>query len=351
MADEITLERQLAKELGRAHCVLSGRGTTALWLALRAILRRDGPGEVILPDLLCTTALDGVLLAGFRPVFGDVIPGRFTLSANSVAQLVTSRTRAVVLVHLFGHVADVDLIRQAAPGTPIIEDAVQGIGGFYGDKPVGSLGDLSFISFDQNKMIGGRGGGLLFDDDSLVDGIEADVRRFPDLPALRLDGLDSLLPPSAAAAYAFQLRTAFAPVLLRRFDSSTANLNRILADWSTLPARVEERNAKAHWLQTHLSGVPLELPELRQGDAIWRYTITAPTVAYTRRIMHGLQQAGLSGSGLYYPLSQLFGQPAGAGRLTNRLVNLWVDEATNGDTLRRTVDVIKAVPWLPAMPG
>jgi len=54
---------------------------------------------------------------------------------------------------------------------------------------------------------------------------------------------------------------------------------------------------------------------------------------------------------LYYPLSQLFGQQTGADRLTNRLVNLWVDEATDRDTLRRMADVIMAVPWSQALPG
>jgi dTDP-4-amino-4,6-dideoxygalactose transaminase len=209
---------------------------------------------------------------------------------------------------------------------------------------------MSFISFDHNKMIGGRGGALLWDDDSLVDAIEADVHSLPDRPELRLASLASLLPPAAAAAYAYQL-CASAPALLRGFDSSVANLDRILAAWSTLGARVEERNTKAHWLQTRLSGLPLVLPEIREGDAIWRYTVTAPTVAFARRMMRGLQLAGLSGSGLYYPLSRFFGQQGGAGRLANRLVNLWVDEVTDGDALRRTADVITALPWQRAFPA
>lgn len=345
MTADRALENLFAQASGRSHAVLCGRGTTALWLALRALGQRDGSGEVILPDLLCSTALDGVLLAGFTPVFADVQPGRFTLSPGSVTRLVTPRTRAILVAHLFGHVADVDMIRAAAPGVPIIEDAVQGIGGHYNGKPTGSLGDLSFISFDPYKMIGGRGGALLFDDDSLRDGIDADLRRLPDLPDLSPEALNTLLPPAAAAAYASQLRSTFAPDLLRRFDSSPANRDRILADWATLEARVESRNAKAAWLQNSLSGLPLELPDLRDGDAIWRYTVTAPTVALARRIMHGLQHAGLSGSDLYYPLSQLFGRTTNAAALTNRLVNLWVDESTGSDALSRIVDVIFAVPW------
>ncbi len=289
------LKIQLQAVLGPSYVLLCGRGTTALWLALRAILRRDGPGDVIIPDLLCSTALEGVLLAGFRPVFAGVDPDRFTLSADSVAQLLTPRTRAVVVVHLFGHIADIDAIRQAAPGVPLIEDAVQGLGGTFQGTPVGSLGDLSFVSFDPYKMIGGRGGALLWKDDSLTPGIEADLSRLPDIPDLSLHALDSLLPPPAASAYAVQLRTFAAPVLLRAFDPSAANLEQIMSGWQTLASRVEERNAKARWLRTNLSDLPLALPEIREGDAIWRYTITAPSVIFARRLMRTMQLAGLSG--------------------------------------------------------
>lgn len=348
------LETQLTETLGRAYCVMCGRGTTALWLALRAIARRDGPGEVIVPDLLCGTALDGVLLAGFTPVFADVVPHRFTLSARrgaySVAQLVTSRTRAILAAHLFGHVADIALIRDAAPGIPLIEDAVQGFGGAYRGRPVGSLGDLSFVSFDRYKMIGGRGGALLFDDPALLDGIQADLDTLPNPPDLDLDSLDLLLPPPAAAGYAIQLR-ALAPTLLRRFDPSRANLDRIRAGWDTLAARVEARNTNARHLQTCLSGLPVGLPELRAGDAIWCYTITVPSPALARWLIHGLRSAGLAASDLYPPLSRLVGQPAGAGWAAHRLVNLWADETTSPDVIRRMADVIAAAPWSRVRPG
>jgi dTDP-4-amino-4,6-dideoxygalactose transaminase len=325
---------------GKRNGVLCGRGTTALWLALRAIQRRDGPGEVIVPDLLCSTALEGALLAGFTPVFADVLSRRFTLSPESVAELVTPYTRAVLVAHLFGHGADIASIRAAAPGIPLIEDAVQGLGGSVQDQPIGSLSDISFISYDAHKMIGGRGGVVFFEDETLLEGIEEDIRRLPELPEFPLDQLKTLLPPTAASVYASQLRTV-APTLLRRFDSSRANVNRIQADWETLQARIVDRNAKAYWLQDQLSGLPLELPEMRAGDAIWRYTITVSTVAAARRIMRDLQLAGLPGSGLYYPLSQFFGQKKH--RLTNRLVNLWVDESIIEEHLRCTVDVIKNV--------
>jgi dTDP-4-amino-4,6-dideoxygalactose transaminase len=390
MTTDSSLQKRLMKTLGRSHCVLCGRGTTALWLGLRAIMRRDGPGEVILPDILCQTALDGVLLAGFMPVFAEVRPGRLTLAANHLAPLITPDTRAILVAHLFGHVADLDLIRQAAPGIPIIEDAVQGFGGSYRGKPVGSWGDLAFVSFDKNKMIGGRGGALLFDDDSLAEGIETDLCKLTNRGEILTDSLpdvnefycrvpfgedqsmfDSvqtllcklpnparsnrvkvapLLTNSAATAYASQLKTV-APHLLCRFDSAAPNTERILADWDTLNERVARRNGNAHLLQARLANYPLLQPEIRVGDAIWRYTITFPTAARARWVMWSLQIAGINGSNLYYPLSGLFGRQAGAENLAHRLINLFVDERTDEGTLRRTADVIAAAPWSRFSPG
>ncbi len=335
----------ISTTFGRRYHVLTGRGTTALWLALRAVARRDGPGDVIIPDILCATALEGVLLAGFTPVFADVTPDRFTLSADSVTRLITPRTRAVLVAHLFGHAVDVEAIREAiraaAPGAPIIEDAVQGLGGYVRGQPIGSLGDLSFISFDNTKMIGGRGGALLFDDPALWDGIQADLALLAAPPESPTAPLERLLPPTAAVAYSRQLRTT-APALLRAFDPSPANLRRILADWQTLADRVAERNTKAVFLRDRLSDLPLALPPIREGDAIWRYTFAAPTAALARWIMHGLQRAGLSGSGLYYPLSHLFGQNTRSSTLENRLINLWVDAETVEDALNHAAEIVKS---------
>ncbi len=354
MPIEHTLTAELTAVLGRANCALSGRGTTALWLALRALRRRDGPGEVILPDFLCGTALEGVLLAGFTPVFADVLPGRYTLSPAGVARLVTPRTRAILVVHLYGHVADVAAIRQAAPGIPVIEDAVQGIGGRdAAGRPVGTLGDLSFISFDRHKMIGGRGGALLWDDPALSAGIAADLGRLPALPELPLETLDTLLPPAPAATYAEQLRTAIAPTLLRPFNASAANLARILADWRTLDARITERNARGRWLHARLAALatPLLLPDLHPGDALWCYTVAAPSAAVARRIMRALHAAGISASDLYPALSRWFDRPGDALGLTGRLVNLWVDPATDYAHLERAADAIAALPWSRIAPG
>src|SRR5258708_7508490 len=123
----------------RRYARLVGRGTTALYVALRALALQHGPGEVILPDMICSAVLDGVLFAGFLPMFADVTSPRFGLDAHDVRRKVGPRTRAVIVPHLFGYVMNPPDV-----GIPIIEDAVQGLGGFVNAATVGTLGKIAF---------------------------------------------------------------------------------------------------------------------------------------------------------------------------------------------------------------
>jgi dTDP-4-amino-4,6-dideoxygalactose transaminase len=138
-------ETEFAAYCGVGHCVGVNSGTDALALALRA--RGIGPGdEVITPANTCVATITGIVGAGATPVLADVDPDSWTLDPASVARAVTPRTRAVVPVHLYGQVAELDY------GLPLVEDAAQAVGAeprrgplaaysFYPTKNLGALGD------------------------------------------------------------------------------------------------------------------------------------------------------------------------------------------------------------------
>ena len=159
MSEIEKLNRAITAYSGHFYGRLLGRGTTALYVAFRALAMSSGPGEIVLPDLICSTVLDAVLLAGHRPIFADVLPGRWTIDPRDARRKITSLTRAVLVAHLFGHRADVAPQAFADLGVPIVEDAIQGLGG-----DVGHIGDITVLGFADSKMIGGRGGVVLTDD-------------------------------------------------------------------------------------------------------------------------------------------------------------------------------------------
>ncbi len=329
-----SFESAIAARLQRRYARLVGRGTTALYVALRALERINGAGEIILPDVICSTVLDAVLLAGDVPVFADVIPNRFTIDPVDIREKINAQTRGVIVAHLFGHVADVPNF-----GVPLIEDAVQGLGG-----NVGTLGDISFISFDDSKMIGGRGGVVLTDDPGLAEAIQGvslspgDVSRLPSYsPAIQCrEHIQSYWP---------QLE-AMRERLIRPFDESAENVERIEAGWQKLAGNVQRRNENALWLSEQLAGLPITLPEVRAGDAIWRYTLTAPNAAAASWILRRLQIDGLRGSSLYLPLSRLFApnKQLFSATLERRLINLWVDLTVDKAELKRAVEIIRSAP-------
>ncbi|MCZ6695000.1 MAG: DegT/DnrJ/EryC1/StrS family aminotransferase [Acidobacteria bacterium] len=172
-------EREFARACGVAHAVAVASGTDALRLALLAA-DVTAQGEVITSPLSFLATTEAISQAGGRPVFADIDPDTFTLDPGEVERALTGRTRAILPVHLYGHPADLDPIREigARRGLAIIEDACQAHGALYRGKPAGSLGTAAGFSFYPTKNLGGCGeGGIVTTDD---EGIAVKVRRLRD---------------------------------------------------------------------------------------------------------------------------------------------------------------------------
>ena len=152
------LEQEIAT-LGHAqHGIGLASGTDALILALRACGVRAGD-EVILPPFTFVATGSAVSALGAKPVFVDVHPNTYNIDPASLERHVTARTRAIVVVHLYGLAADMDPIVAFAKtrNLPVIEDNAQAIGATYKGRPTGSLGDLACLSFYPTKNLGAYG--------------------------------------------------------------------------------------------------------------------------------------------------------------------------------------------------
>jgi dTDP-4-amino-4,6-dideoxygalactose transaminase len=149
-------EDELAAYVGAEHAIGVGNGTDALTIALRAM--GIGPGDdVIVPSFTFYASAEAIPPTGARPVFCDVDPETFCVTAETVRAALTPRTRAVVAVHLFGNVAPVAEIE--ALGIPVLEDAAQALGTRSALGRPGSLGTAATFSFFPSKNLGGFGDG------------------------------------------------------------------------------------------------------------------------------------------------------------------------------------------------
>lgn len=159
LGPEVTaLEAEIAAYCGASHGIGCGSGTEALSLALHGM--EIGPGdEVILPTFTFFATAGSVARTGAKPIFVDIDPITYNLDPHAVQAKITSRTRAIMAVHLYGQCADMASLWRISErhGVPIIEDGAQSLGAAYQGKPCGSLGAIGCLSFYPTKNLGSYG--------------------------------------------------------------------------------------------------------------------------------------------------------------------------------------------------
>jgi dTDP-4-amino-4,6-dideoxygalactose transaminase len=235
-------ERRFAKAVGARRAVAVNSGTSALYLAYRALLE---PGdEIIVPDFTFVATASMALAAGLKPVFADVSDKTYTLDPKDVERRITKRTRALAPVHLYGHPADVAGLTRLAKRhrLKIIWDAAQAHGARFGARDVGALPDAVCYSFYPTKNLTTGEGGMI---------TTSDAKLANELRLLRSHGEESRY-RHVRVGFNFRL-TDFASALgLEQLRALAANL------------RHRQRNARR--LARGLRDVPgIVLPQTARG--------------------------------------------------------------------------------------
>lgn len=167
-------EKDWAAFCGTRHAIGVGNGTDALWLTLLALGVGPGDEVITVPSTFMATA-EAVSFCGARPVFVDIEPVTYTMDPARLERAITPRTRAIIPVHLFGQVADMDPILEVARrhGIPVVEDAAQAHGATYKGRRAGTFGIAGCFSFYPGKNLGafGEAGAVVTNDAELADRI------------------------------------------------------------------------------------------------------------------------------------------------------------------------------------
>lgn len=155
-------EKSFSDFCSSKYALACSSGTTALHLALLA--HGVGPGdEVIVPTLTFVATANAVIYCGAKPVFVDAQPRTWTLNPEHLEKLMTTRTKGIIVVHLYGHPVDMDPVMKIAAerGLFVLEDAAEAIGATYRSRPVGSIGHSAVFSLFGNKIITTGEGGIV----------------------------------------------------------------------------------------------------------------------------------------------------------------------------------------------
>src|SRR2546428_8254209 len=251
------LEASFARLCGTRHAVATNTGTAALHVALLAL--EIGPGdEVITTPLSCIHSANPILFQGARPAFADVHPETYNVEMGEVEKRITSKTKAILSVHLFGHPVDLDPLLDLASrrGLPVIEDASQATGALYKGRRVGGFGRVGCFSLYANKIVtSGEGGMIVTQDPALADRMLA-IRNFGQLPGQHFLhaylGGNSKMTDLSAAIGCIQLGKLDAYIERRR--QNVAALNAALSECSRLIERLpsERPYARAAYFGYHM---------------------------------------------------------------------------------------------------
>ena len=162
-------EQLFAERHGVKHALAVTSATTALHLALVALDIKEGD-EVIVPAFTWVSTANVVLYCGAKVVFVDIDPFTFNINPEDLSKRITSKTKAIIPVHLFGLCADMDKIKEIAGNIPLIEDGACAAGASYKGTPAGGLGTIGCFSFHPRKSVTtGEGGMITTNDDKLAE--------------------------------------------------------------------------------------------------------------------------------------------------------------------------------------
>ena len=302
--------------------VAFARGSAGLYALLARLSRNQGPGEVIVPALCCETVALAAAYAGHELCFAEVSPGSLCVTPETVAPLMSLRTRAVVVVHLYGVDADAGSfasLRNEYPQAVFVEDMAHALGGRDRDgRLLGGAMDYTLLSFADDKIISGDGGMLLFgagtlDAADVAAEIPAAAPRLPQ-PRLALSLRDLV---SGLAGLGRELPTArvgdaFGTVLRDYRDLIVCSGG--IADEGAVAAGFDDlEHSRAVRYQNYTSyreGISTEhatVIPLHEGSTCWRCPVLFDDSRRARRATDDLRAGGARPSNHYFPLNLLIG--------------------------------------------
>ena len=242
-------EVEFAQLVGAKYCIGVTSGTVALHLAMWA--EGIGPGdEVITVSNTCPPTISAICLCGAKPVFVDVSPVDLLIDPAKIEQAITSRSRAIIGVHLWGHPTDMDSLQALADqyGLTIIEDCAQSQGAYYKGRHTGVMGKAGCFSFYPTKNLGAYGdaGAIVTNDKQLADKIRL-MRMYgytrPNYS--ELEGMNARIAELQAAI--LRVKMKYLPDWLkRRKEIATRYLNEIDNPKLTLPHNYSDREPAYH---------------------------------------------------------------------------------------------------------
>lgn len=283
-------EADFGRYVATSHAMTCANGTAALHLALAAVGVKEGD-EVIMPTFTYVATANAVRYCGAKPVFVDCEEGTWNIDPSQIEKRITSRTKAIIPVHLYGHPSDMDPVMAIAKphGIAVIEDAAQALGAFYRKRPAGGLGTISTFSFFGNKTVTTGEGGMV---------CTADPELAQRVKILRNQGMDPNRRywfPEVGYNYRMtNLQAAIGLAQLERVESLLQRRAQVAARYREALRGTEDR---------------FELPKVEDWakHSYWMFSVVlSPKLKVSRdRVMEKMMERGIETRPFFYPMHVL----------------------------------------------
>jgi len=283
-------EESFAQFCGVKHAIATNNGTTALHLALVALGLQPGD-EVLIPTVTYIATANAVRYCGATPVLVDVSPGTMNIDPANLARHITSKTKGIIPVHLYGHPAEMATIMECAKTHDlfVLEDAAEAHGAEFMGKKVGTFGHCSTFSFFGNKIITTGEGGMVTTDDSEL---AAKLRLY------RGQGMDPK-------------RRYWFPVIGYNYRMTNIQAAIGLAQMENIDQALAERKLIAEWYNEALAPLTDQLILPAQASwaksVYWMYNIFLRDGGESKRdaVMQALDEKGIETRPVFYPMHVL----------------------------------------------
>ncbi len=359
-----TAEQGLLKQTQGDSTFWSGRAATGLYYAYHLAKQRHPKitqPEVIVPAMMCATAANTALIAGLTPRFADVAANTGLMTLETVQARYTENTIAVVVIHLLGHMIDIEPIAEwcKAENLLLIEDPTHALSAKYpnGDY-AGSVGDVSVFSFNPTKIID-RGNGVLVSknaevtqslkrlmSDPIFPDVDNNIRHQLALSYRNLHHslvgilrLNNISNQNISGAFN-KVRSAYDALYLRPVNPEI-DLN---SAWENLPDALHHRLKLANIYAERLQHPTLHLlTDFQQSGVCWRFSLLISNPEKQVAFSEAIRRDGFHVSNLYWAANQFFKPDdvcEGADSFSRQIVNLWVDASVDEDYVNRCCDSV-----------
>lgn len=282
------LENHLAKKVNREYGIAVCNGTVALELAVKALGIEKGD-EVILPTFTIISCALAIIRAGATPVLVDSDPDTWNMDVTQIESKITSRTRAIMVVHIYGLPVDMDPILALAEkyNIKIIEDAAQMLGQYYYDRPCGSFGEISTFSFYPNKLVTTGEGGMVVTNNPLLSEKSKLLRNLAFVPQQRYFHEDM--------GWNFRMSNLQAAVGLAQFER-----------WEEFVRKKRDIGEFYNTVFESMSSVQLPIARTSYARNIyWVYGIVLKDASQTAvDLMRNLRMVGVDCRAFFHPMHQ-----------------------------------------------